>query len=452
MERGSMKSGYKLKFPEGLIKAGERSARRKYLPEWILGLSIFLLLIFTFSRIMWYNYMIPMVDPKEDILLSEPRLLYGLPVDSFHVEENNLRMNESLSDIMTDRGVSSSVIDRIAHLPSTAFDLRRMKVGNDYAIFYSRDSLRRPLYFVYSENPVNYFVYSLNIDSCKVVARKNEITTQRKSASGIISSSLWNSMKENNFDPMLAMQLSELFAWKIDFFAIQKGDHFTVIYDQDYVKGERIGIGRIHAAVFNSSGQDFFAIHFEQEDGQSYFDEKGKSVRGEFLKAPLKMFRISSRFSAARMHPVLRIVRPHFGVDYAAPTGTPIFSIGDGLVLTRAYQPGGGGNFIKIRHNSVYSTTYMHLSKFEKGIQPGSRVRQGQIIGYVGATGLASGPHLDFRVFMNGFPVDPLKMKSEPANPVTPENMAKFQLIRDRSLKELKSAKSKATSSSLQPS
>ncbi len=396
--------------------------------------------------------MIPMVDPKEDILLSEPRLLYGLPVDSFHVEENNLRMNESLSDILKDRGVSSSVIDKIAHLPSTVFDLRRMKTGNDYAVFYSRDSLRRPLFFVYSENPVNYYVYSLNIDSCKVIARKNEVTTKRKMASGIISSSLWNSMKENNFDPMLAMQLSELFAWKIDFFAIQKGDHYTVIYDQDYVKGEQIGTGRIHAAVFNSSGQDFYAIHFEQEDGQSYFDEKGKSVRGEFLKAPLKMFRISSRFSAARMHPVLRIIRPHFGVDYAAPTGTPIFSIGDGVVLTRAYQAGSGGNFIKIRHNSVYSTTYMHLSKFEKGIQPGSRVRQGQIIGYVGATGLASGPHLDFRVFMNGFPVDPLKMKSEPANPVTPENMAKFQLIRDRSLKELKSSKLKVTSSSLQPS
>jgi len=446
-----MKSEYKLKWLERLKKAGERSTRRKYLPEWILGIAIFLLLIFTFSRIMWYNYMIPAVDLKDDILLKEPRLLYGLPVDSFHVEENNLRMNESLSDLLTDRGVSNTVIDRIAHLPSAVFDLRRMKTGNDYAVFYSRDSLRKPLYFAYSENPVNYYVYHLNFDSCKVVAGKNEVTTERKTASGVISSSLWNSMKENNFDPMLAMQLSELFAWKIDFFAIQKGDHFKVIYDQDYVKGERIGIGRIHAAVFNSSGQDFFAIHFEQEDGQSYFDEKGKSVRGEFLKAPLKMFRISSRFSAARMHPVLRIVRPHFGVDYAAPTGTPIYSIGDGVVQTRAYQPGGGGNFIKIRHNSVYSTTYMHLSKFEKGIQPGSRVRQGQVIGYVGATGLASGPHLDFRVFMNGFPVDPLKMKSEPANPVTQSNMANFQSIKDRLLKELKSTKSKVSSSSPQP-
>jgi murein DD-endopeptidase MepM/ murein hydrolase activator NlpD len=374
--------------------------------------------------------MIPAVDQKDDILIVEPKLLYGLPVDSFHVEENKLRMNESLSDILSERGLSSLVIDRLAHLPTSVFDLRKMKVGNDFAIFYSHDSLRTPRYFAYSENPVNYYVYNLIYDSCKVVAGKNEVITERKIAAGVINSSLWNSMKENNLDPNLAIQLSELFAWTIDFFAIQNGDYFTVIYDQDIVKGEKIGIGKIHAAVFNSSGQDFYAIHFEQEDGQNYFDEKGRSIRKEFLKAPVKIYRISSRFSAARMHPILRIVRPHFGVDYAAATGTPVYSIGDGVVQTRAYQASGGGNFIKIKHNSVYATTYMHLSKFEKGIQAGSRVRQGQVIGYVGATGLASGPHLDFRVFMNGFPVDPLKMKSEPANPVTQSNMANFQLIR----------------------
>jgi murein DD-endopeptidase MepM/ murein hydrolase activator NlpD len=437
-----MKSGIKSSILHKLQKAGERSTRRKYLPEWVFGISLFLLLMFTFSRIMWYNYMIPSVDQKEDILIAEPKLLFGLPVDSFHIEENNVRMNESLSDILTDRGVSSQVIDRIAHLPNSAFDLRRMKVGNDYTLFYSKDSLRTPLYFVYAENPVNYYLYDLNFDSCKVVAGKNEVVTERKIATGSINSSLWNSMKENNLDPILAIQLSELFAWNIDFFAIQKGDYFKVIYDQDFVKGEQVGIGRIHAAIFNSSGQDFYAFHFEQEDGQSYFDEQGRSIRKEFLKSPLKFSRISSRFTAARMHPVLRIVRPHFGVDYAAPTGTPVYSIGDGVIQTKAYQAGGGGNFIKIKHNSVYVTSYMHLSKFEKGLQTGSRVKQGQVIGYVGSTGLASGPHLDFRVFMNGFPVDPLKMKSAPANPVTPGNMANFQAVKEKLLKELKGSKS----------
>jgi len=442
MERGLMKSNIKDKILQEIQKAGVKSTRKEQLPEWFLGISLVLLLVFSFSRIMWYNYMIPAVDQKEDIMLAEPVLLFGLPVDSFHVEENYVRSNESLSDILMDRGVSSQVIDRIAHLPSTVFDLRKMKVGNDYALFYSRDSLRKPLYFVYSENLVNYFQYNLTLDSCKVIPGKNEVTIERKIAVGSINSSLWNAMKENNLDPMMAIRLSDLFAWSIDFFAIQKGDHFTVLYDQEYVKGEKIGIGAIHAAIFNSSGQDFFAIHFEQEDGQNYFDDQGRSIRKEFLKAPMKLFRISSRFSGARMHPVLRIVRPHHGVDYAAPTGTPIYTIGDGVVITRAYQAGGGGNFIKIKHNSVYTTTYMHLSKFAPGIQTGSRVKQGELIGYVGSTGLASGPHLDFRVFMNGFPIDPLKLKSPPANPVTTENMEKFKATRDKLMKELRNAKS----------
>jgi len=442
MERGLMKSDIKSDLLKRLKFAGKKSTSKRNLPEWILAICVFALLVFTFSRIMWYNYMIPTVDQKEDILLVEPKLLYGLPVDSFHVEENNVRMNESLSDILSDRGVSSQVIDRIAHLPSSVFDLRKMKVGNNYALFYSHDSLRTPLYFVYSENAVNYYRYWLTFDSCKVLPGKNEVITERKIATGSINSSLWNAMKENNLDPVMAMQLSELFAWSIDFFAIQKGDHFTVLYDQDYVKGEKIGIGTIHAAIFNSSGQDFYVIHFSQDDGQNYFDEQGKSIRKEFLKSPLKFSaRISSRFSSARMHPILRIVRPHFGVDYAAPTGTPVYSIGEGVVLSKAYQPTGGGNFIKIRHNSVYTTTYMHLSKFGEGIQTGTRVKQGQLIGYVGSTGLASGPHLDFRVFMNGFPVDPLNVKSPPANPVSQANMANFISVRDKLLREIKNMK-----------
>ena len=194
-------------------------------------------------------------------------------------------------------------------------------------------------------------------------------------------------------------------------------------------------------------GQDFYAIYFEQEDGQSYFDDKGQSLRKSFLKSPLKFSaRISSRFSNSRMHPVLRIRRPHHGVDYAAPTGTPVYSIGDGVITTKAYQAGGGGNYLKIRHNSVYTTSYMHLSKFASGISSGTRVKQGQLIGYVGSTGLSSGPHLDFRVFMNGIPIDPLKMKSPPAEPVSSANFERFNKIREQLLKELQSgAKSKDT-------
>lgn len=409
---------------------------KKHLPEWTLGILFFFLLVFTVSRLMWYNYMIP--PTESDVEIPEPELLYGLPIDSFHVEENNVLKNENLSEILLSRGVSAVAIDKIARNSVSVFDVRKMKVGNDYAVFYSSDSTRIPLYFAYREDPIHYYLYELNSDSLKVQAGQYEVESRRKVSSGVITSSLWDAMKESNLDPLMAIQLSEIYAWSIDFFGIQKGDHFRVIYDEDFVKGESIGTGKIHAAIFNSGGHDFYAIHFAQEDGQSYFDEKGQSLRKSFLKAPLKLYRISSRFSNSRMHPVLRIRRPHHGVDYAAPTGTPVYSIGDGVVITRAYQAGGGGNYLKIRHNSVYTTSYMHLSKFAAGVSAGTRVKQGQVIGYVGATGLASGPHLDFRVFMNGLPIDPLKMKSPPAEPISEVNRAKFNALCDSLTKELK--------------
>jgi murein DD-endopeptidase MepM/ murein hydrolase activator NlpD len=409
---------------------------KKHLPEWTLGILFFFLLIFSVSRLMWYNYMIPQTGP--DIEIPEPELLYGLPVDSFHVEENSVERNQNLSDILLSRGVSPIAIDKIARNSNAVFDVRKMKVGNDYAVFYSKDSLREPLYFVYREDPVHYYLYELSGDSLKVKAEQYEMESRRSVSSGVITSSLWKTLEENNLDPMMAIRLSEIYQWTIDFYGIQKGDWFKVIYDEDFVKGESIGTGKIHAALFSSGGHDFYAFYFEQEDGESYFDEKGQSLRKSFLKSPLKFAaRISSRFSNSRMHPILRIRRPHHGVDYAAPTGTPVYSIGNGVVLTRAYQ-GGGGNFIKIRHNSVYTTTYMHLSKFAAGIATGTRVKQGDLIGYVGSTGLSSGPHLDFRVFMNGIPVDPLKMKSEPAEPVSEANRNKFNALRDSFIKELK--------------
>jgi len=286
------------------------------------------------------------------------------------------------------------------------------------------------MFLAYDNNGVDYYLYSLT-DSLKVTAGKHEVTRKRQTASGVITSSLWNAIKESNISPLLAVELADIYAWSIDFFGIQKGDSFTVIYDEDFVNGESIGLGKIYSASFTQGGTVFYAIRFTQEDGDSFFDEKGNSLRKAFLKAPLKFSRISSRFSNNRMHPVLRIVRPHHGVDYAAAKGTPVVSIGDGVVLQKAYQAAGGGNFLKIRHNSVYMTSYMHLSKFAVGLKTGMRVKQGEVIGYVGSTGLSSGPHLDFRVFMSGTAVDPLLIKSDPAEPILPANLIKFNTLRD---------------------
>src|SRR5690606_28735278 len=210
-----------------------------------------------------------------------------------------------------------------------------------------------------------------------------------------------------------------------------------VIYDEMFVDSASIGIGNIYAVQFDHAGTENYAFRFFQDDRFDYFDEQGQSLRKAFLKSPLEFARISSRFSHSRLHPVLRIRRPHHGVDYAAPKGTPVRTIGDGTVITRAYQAGGAGNYLKIKHNSVYVTTYMHLSGFAQGVVQGARVKQGQVIGFVGSTGMSTGPHLDFRVHKNGTPVDPLKVEAPPVEPMHETKMAEYTVLKDSLLTEL---------------
>ena len=402
----------------------------------IAGLVIVAIIIFLTLRFNRYYQKLPPLGEDVVFTIPEPKLLYGLPADSFHIEESTVSRNQNLSDILIDRGVSAQAVDQIAKNSVPVFDVRKMKAGNRYTVFYSIDATRSPLFLAYDNNGVDYYLYSLT-DSMKVTAGKLEVISKRQTMSGVISSSLWNAMKDSNISPLLAVELSDIYAWTIDFFGIQKGDHFTVIYDEDFVGGESIGLGKIYSASFTQGGTTFYAIRFTQEDGDNFFDEKGNSLGKAFLKAPLKFSRISSRFSNNRMHPILRIMRPHHGVDYAAAKGTPVYTIGDGVVLQKSYQPAGGGNFVKIRHNSVYTTTYMHLSKFASGLKAGMRVKMGEVIGYVGATGLASGPHLDFRVYMGGTAVDPLTIKSPPAESVKPANLVKFNTLRDSVLQLL---------------
>jgi murein DD-endopeptidase MepM/ murein hydrolase activator NlpD len=220
-----------------------------------------------------------------------------------------------------------------------------------------------------------------------------------------------------------------MYAWTVDFFGLQPGDNFEVVYDELYVDNTSIGIGKIYAASFNHAGKELLAIPFMQDSVETYFDADGNSLRRAFLKAPLRYSRISSRFSGSRMHPILKIRRPHFGVDYAAPAGTPVYAIGDGRVIMAGYQ-GGAGRIVKVRHNGVYTSTYMHLSGFGKGITTGKYVTQGELLGYVGTSGLSTGPHLDFRVSRNGSPIDPLKMESPPVDPVKETNRAAFNSIK----------------------
>jgi len=377
---------------------------------------------------------------QKDVEEPEPVMLFKIPIDSFTVVPGKIRSGQNLSDILVSKGISMTTVDEISKKSMVTFDVRRMKVNNPYYFFMNKKNNSKVEYFVYEITPVDYVVYDLT-DSLRIYRDKKPIITQLKTASGVITSSLWATMKAQALDPALAMELSEVYAWTIDFFGIKKGDKFRVLYEENFVNGKTIGIGRIFAAQFVHAGEDFYAFRFTQNNEESFFDDKGKSLKKAFLKAPLKFNRISSVFSASRFHPVLKIYRPHFGVDYAAPTGTPVVSIGDGTVIAKAYQPAGGGNYLKIKHNSVYTTSYMHLSGFGPGISVGTRVHQGQLIGYVGATGLASGPHLDYRVFLNGSPVDPLKVKAPPTEPIAEKYMKAYSIHCDSLMTKLNGIK-----------
>ncbi len=368
-------------------------------------------------------------------VLPEPVYKYELPVDSFYLEESVVGAGQHLSSILSRYGVNLGTIDTIAKKAKPVFDVRKIRQGNYYTVFQSRDSTRRAMYFVYENSPILFTVFEL-FDSLKVYQAEKKVIYKMKTAQGEIQSSLWNAMKASGLDPMLALNLENVYAWTIDFFSLQKGDRFRFIYDEIYVDSVSIGINNIYAAQFNYYGKEILAFRFEKNDSVGYYNQKGENLQKEFLKAPLKFSRISSGFSGGRLHPILRIVRPHHGVDYSAPTGTPVMSIGEGTVVSKGWA-GGGGNTVKIRHNSVYTTVYMHLSRYADGINAGSRVRQGQVIGYVGSTGLSTGPHLDFRVYKGGSAVNPLTIESPPARPVDPKYMQEYTMLKDSLLRDL---------------
>jgi murein DD-endopeptidase MepM/ murein hydrolase activator NlpD len=225
----------------------------------------------------------------------------------------------------------------------------------------------------------------------------------------------------------MAIALSEIYAWTIDFYRIQKGDAFKVFFEEHFVEGNSIGIGRILSSSFSQGGKTVKAYYFENGEEKGYYDAEGNSLKKAFLKAPVKFSRISSGYSTKRLHPVLKTVRPHYGTDYAAPHGTPIMAVGDGTV-TEARYTGGNGNYVKIRHNKSIETQYLHMSRFADGVRPGKRVSQGDIIGYVGSTGLATGPHVCFRFWKNGKQVDHRKEEMQGAGPLPDALMPAFKV------------------------
>ncbi|MCU0407916.1 MAG: M23 family metallopeptidase [Bacteroidales bacterium] len=364
-------------------------------------------------------------DTVAAALKAEPLFMYGIPADSFLLVHGHIRPNGFLSDILIKHGVSMQDIDNVVRNSKSVFDVRKVKSGNSYILFLDRDTDSKVRYMVYEHDPTTCYVFSFR-DSLNITPFTKDIRSEIKFATGTIETSLWNAMVDNSLHPSLAVELSEVFAWTVDFFGLQKGDRFKVIYEELFIDDKSLGPGKIYAAKFWWEGTEIMAIPFIQDSTESFFDSEGNSLRKAFLKAPLTFSRISSRYSSSRMHPVLRIRRPHFGVDYAAPAGTPVVAIGDGRVVY-ARTESGSGRVVRIQHNSVYATAYLHLSRFGKGITAGAHVKQGDVIGYVGSTGLSTGPHLDFRFYKNGSPVDPLKVEAPPVEPIHEHNKAAFE-------------------------
>jgi len=394
-----------------------------------------IIIISAFIIHLWYSgyfFSLSKTELKEneqfDTISAIKNTKFGIPVDSFNITERKVKYNETFGQIINQLPLKPEEINQINSKIKGIFDASKIKAGQKFYIFSHNDSSKKIAHIIYENNQLEYIRISFN-DTITIEKINKEFYISKRFAKGEISSSLWNTMLENNLNPELAIKLSEIYAWTIDFFGLAKGDNFRVIFDEILIDSVSVGISKIYAVNFNHKGKPYYAFLYNQDGKDNYYDENGQSLKKAFLKAPLSYARITSRFSRRRFHPILKIWRPHSGVDYAAPAGTPVHSIGNGTVIEKGFSVS-AGNFIKIRHNSIYTSMYNHLSNFAKGIYKGSQVMQGQIIGYVGQTGYATGPHLDFRIWKNGTLVNPLTIEAPSIEPINKQNKENFEKLK----------------------
>tara|TARA_B110000879_G_scaffold73726_1_gene102974 strand:- start:2500 stop:3720 length:1221 start_codon:yes stop_codon:yes gene_type:complete len=360
----------------------------------------------------------------------EPSYEYNILVDSFNVTKGFVKSGQTMGEILYLNHIDHLEINKIVQKSKGIFDVRRVNTGKRYTVICASDSTKKAKYFIYEIDAVNYVVFDLR-GKIDVYRGKKPVVVKLKTASGTIKSSLWLTMEEQKLSPKLTAELSTIYAWTIDFFKIQKNDAFRVYYEDKYIDGEYIGIGRLLAAEFTHKGQNFYSFYYrENENFGDYYDEKGKTLRKAFLMAPVDYKRISSRYSKRRKHPVTGRWKGHFGTDYAAERGTPIWSTANGTIIAATYTKN-NGNYVKVRHNGTYTTQYLHMSKIKPGIRKGVYVKQGDIIGYVGSTGLATGPHVCYRFWKNDRQVDPFKQKLPPGDPIKKVNREAYMLAKD---------------------
>lgn len=379
-------------------------------------------------------------ESLSDSLLFQPKksvFLYGIDVTDLNIIEGTVSKNQTLATILSPFNVPYQIIDEIAKKSKDIFDVRWIAANKKFTVITPADSAQAQ-FFIYEPNPAEYVVF--NLDSLEIYKAEKPAEFRTREVGGVIERSLYQDMVDKGVSVQIINKFADLFGWSVDFQALQKGDIFKVVYEEKVIDETVVGVSGIQLALFDHKGKPYHAIPFEQNGELNFFDQDGNSLKKAFLRDPLEYSRISSRYNLNRYHPVQKRYKPHLGTDYAAKTGTEIRTVGDGTVVEARYTSA-NGNYVKIKHNGTYTTQYLHMSKIGKGIKPGARVSQGQVIGYVGSTGLATGPHLCFRFWKNGKQEDWLKEEIPPSEPISSANLVAFNSKKNEVLQALAAIK-----------
>jgi len=403
-------------------------------------LSLFLISLFLISC--------SKAEKKEDQKKVEEKIIteFGYTLNNYNVKKSKVKNGDSFGSILERNNLYYPQIYNIVQKVKKVYDIRKINIGKPYTILSSKDSLNTPQVFIYQPNKIDYVVVSLT-DSLWAEKKSKAVKIKEFEAEGIITSSLSETMEKQKLSPLLSNELSEIYAWTIDFFRLEKGDNFKIIYSAKYIDDSiYVGLNRIHSAFFEHRGKPFYAIEFETDPKRGiveYFDENGKNLRRAFLRSPVQFSRVSSRYNLKRRIAYYGYrIRPHKGTDFAAAVGTPIRATASGTVTKSSYTRS-NGNYVKIKHNGTYSTQYLHMDK--RGVKVGQFVKQGDYIGTVGMTGNTSGPHVCYRFWKNGRQVDPLKQKLPEAKPISKELKERYMVHMDPIKKQLDAIKSNVT-------
>jgi murein DD-endopeptidase MepM/ murein hydrolase activator NlpD len=378
-------------------------------------------------------------NTKDTTPKYEPRIEYGFLLDTFQVVQDSVKNGMTLSHLFSPYGISQQDINSADQIARDSAKLNFISEGHKYTILRDRKDTAKTYYCIYDKNRIEYVIFDFR-DSVNVRLVQREVKTVERELSGVIEKNsnlvltIKSSLNEEAVAGELAENIAQVFAWTIDFFKLYPEDKFKVIYEEKQVEGEPYAIGQIKAVYFYNISASYFAFRYEQNGEIGYFDENGKGMKRPFLKAPLKFSRVTSGYTSRRFHPVQKIYKAHLGTDYAAPTGTPIMATADGTVDAAGYTSG-NGNYVKLYHNKTYQTAYLHMSKIGEGMHKGRKVKQGDVIGYVGSTGLATGPHVCYRFWKNGQQVDPRAEKFQATEPISEKNMQDY-LNKIKPLKE----------------